>query len=269
MFYGNYTHIDEIIEKIYNRYRLPNIDRDIALETAWLGLANLGVAEFLEDFSSEVTIEDYRGLLPNNIMILKGIKDKATGKVLIPSTNIFFSEDMQESGIRGQTYIAGYTTTENVEILPIGNGQYNIETTVVEQRAFVEGMGAGQLPSSFEYQIKNNIIKCNVRNAVLLVEYKGFPLWDDGTPKIPDDSKVIDYMVNYIAKEIATGMFMVDKLSAHKYELISQNAYYSQGAARNKMLTPDMATMEAFRQMIQRLVPHPTRFLDGFRNLYK
>lgn len=269
MFYGSYTHVDEIIEKIYNRYRFEDIDRDVVLEAAWMGLLNLGVSGFLEDSSSEVKVEDYRGLMPINIVVLKGIRDKDSGIVLIPSTSIFLSKDTEKSPIQGKTYIAGYTVTGKDTVTEVQPGVYNIESTLEPNYAYIE-----KLPPDFydpnktiEYQIKGRYIFCNINNTTLEVEYKGFPIWDDNTPKIPDDSKVIDFLVNYISKEIATALFMVDKISGDKYNLIMQNTYFSQGAARNRILTPDDPTMEGYRRMLQRLIPKPGLFTDGFKNL--
>jgi hypothetical protein len=41
---------------------------------------------------------------------------------------------------------------------------------------------------------------------------------------------------------------MIDKLSGEKYNLIMQNSYFSQGAARNRIQTPDDSTAEAYRE---------------------
>jgi len=269
MFYGEYTHINEIIERIYNRYRFEEIDKDIVLEAAWMGILNLGVSEFLEDFSSDVTVESYRGLMPSNIITLKGIRDKDSGVILIPSSNIFLGKDIEESPLKDKTFIAGYTVTGKDTVTEYPPGVYNTEATLEPNYAYVENI-PGSIPNmanSVGYQIRGRYIFCDLFSATLEVEYKGFPVWDDNTPKIPNDSKVIDFLVNYISKEIATALFMIDKLSGEKYNLIMQNSYFSQGAARNRILTPDDSTAEAYRRMLQRLIPKPGLFTNGFKGL--
>ena len=60
---------------------------------------------------------------------------------------------------------------------------------------------------------------------------------------------------------------MSDKLSREKFEMISRDRMWSQGAARNSFLTPDEATMEFIRRMQTRLIPKLEQFSTGFKYL--
>jgi hypothetical protein len=202
MFYGEYTHINEIIEKIYNRYRFEEIDRDIVLEAAWMGILNLGVSEFLEDFSSDVTVESYRGLMPSNIITLKGIRDKDSGVILIPSSNIFLGKDIEESPLKDKTFIAGYTVTGKDTVTEYPPGVYNTEATLEPNYAYVENI-PGSIPNmanSVGYQIRGRYIFCDLFSATLEVEYKGFPVWMINTPRFLMTLRLLIFSKLYIQR---------------------------------------------------------------------
>ena len=269
MFYGQYTHIKEILEKIRDEFGFEDVPMDIAMEHTWIALGRLGVKNFLEDYSEEIHIENNRGILPNNMMIVEGIRDKHSHTILVPSKDIYITSDLNTSAT-GEHYLAGFTVTGTDDVEEITPGVYNNKVTLEPNYAIIESI-PGNTPSldslSIGYQIKGNYIFCDLSNGTLEIKYKGFPIWDDNTPKIPDDPKVIDFIVNYIGEKIAKKLFIMDKLSRDKYEMIKQDKLFKQGSARNKLLTPDDNDMEFIRRMMVRLIPKPNQFATGFRYL--
>ena len=65
MFYGQYTHIKEILEKIRDEFGFEDVPMDSAMEHTWIALGKLGVGNFLEDCTEEVYIKNNRGQMFN------------------------------------------------------------------------------------------------------------------------------------------------------------------------------------------------------------
>jgi hypothetical protein len=267
MFYGRYTHIKEILEKVREEFGFEDVPVDAAMEHTWMALGKLGVSNFLEDFDEEILIEDNRGLMPNNVMVLEGIRDKNSQIILTPSKDIFISS-VSSATASSETYISSYTVTSDEPDDVVG--VYNQYATLTPNYANIEyypelsNLNTG---SSIGYQIRGDYIFCELAECTLEIKYKGFPIWDDNTPKIPDDPKVIDFMINYIGEKIAKKMYLMDKLSRDKFEMIKQDRMWSQGEARNKLLAPDDNEMEFIRRMLVRLTPVPEKFNSGFKYL--
>ena len=110
MFYKNYTHIDEIIEKVKDRFKFEDVPKDSAMENAWLALNNLGVSDILEDANCEVVIENYRGIMPSNLITLEAMREKESQIPLVPSKDIFIEGNLTNP-TTSKTYISGYTVT--------------------------------------------------------------------------------------------------------------------------------------------------------------
>lgn len=269
MFYGQYTHIKEILEKVRDEFGFEDVPMDSAMEHTWIALGKLGVRNFLEDYDEEIDIENNRGLMPNNIMVLEGIRDKDTQIMLTPSKDIFISSNNDATRVDSKSFIAGYTITgtDGEEVSP---GVYNESGELEVNYALVENWKADTNLDpgySIGYQIRGNYIFCELPTATLEIKYKGFPIWDDNTPKIPNDPNVIDFMINYIGEKVAKKLYLMDKLSRDKYEMIKQDRLFGQGNARNKLLTPDDNEMEFIKRMMVRLIPKFNHFDTGFKYL--
>lgn len=267
MFYGQYTHVDEILEKVRDEFGFEDVPKDSAMEHIWIALGRLGVKNFLQDFDAEIEIESGRGLMPSNIMILQGIRDKDSKIALTPSKDIFIRPNHRDTA-KGETRVASYTITGEDPVVEPGSA-YNEPGELEVNYAFVEhipaqGLSKGQ---SVGYQIRGDYIYCELGTATLEVKYKGFPIWDDYTPKIPDTSKVVNFLVQYIAEKVAKKYWMQDKLSRDKYETINQDRLFAQGEARNGLLTPDDNEMELIQRMMVRLLPQRGHFNTGFKYL--
>lgn len=262
MFYGKYTHINEILEKVRDEFGFEDVPKDSAMEHVWIALGSLGVKDILEDCDEEITVENSRGIMPSNIMYIEGIREKESQLPLIPSKDIFISSNTGQT-TSARTYIAGYTVTGASDDI---NTEAELEPNYAYVEHYPETTNLDQ-GTSIGYQIRGDYIFCEISNCTLEIKYKGFPIWDDNTPKIPDTPHSIDFIVNYVGEKVAKRLYMSDKLSREKFEMISRDRMWSQGAARNSFLTPDEATMEFIRRMQTRLIPKPEQFSTGFKYL--
>lgn len=262
MFYGRYTHVNEIIEKVREEFGFEQVPEDAVMEHIWMAMGKIGVKDIMEQYDEEIVITDNRGLMPANIIYINGIREQISGIPLIPSKDIFINQNNTSTN-NSQTYIAGYTVTG-------ASDDINTEAELAPNYAYVENYPESSNldpGTSIGYQIRGDYIFCEITSGTLEISYKGFPIWEDNTPKIPDEAKFIEYIVYYLGEKIAKKLYFTDRLSRDKYEKIEQHLYWNQGSARNKMLTPDEVTMEFIRRMQQRLIPKPEQYSTGFKYL--
>jgi hypothetical protein len=261
MFYGRYTHINEILEKVRDEFGFEDVPIDTAMEHVWMAMGKIGVKDILEDCDEEIVITDGRGIMPANVMYIEGIREQESQLVLIPSKDIFIKPNIEFTP-ETRTYIAGYTVTG-------ASDDINTEATLEPNYAYVEVQRGNNYDygDSIGYQIRGDYIFCEISDCTLEIKYKGFPIWDDNTPKIPDDAKFIDFIVDYIGEKVAKKLYLSDRLSRDKFEMISRDRMWSQGASKNKFIIPDDTMMEMMRRMQQRLIPKPEQFGTGFKYL--
>ena len=92
-------------------------------------------------------------------------------------------------------------------------------------------------------------------------------MYDDYTPKIPNDANVIRMCVDYIAFKVATKLWFKDELSREKKDWIETQYYHSAASAITKSNTPGMARMEQIKNRVISLIPRVNEFNSGFQNL--
>ena len=264
MFYGKYTHIREIIEGVRRDFGFEEVYDDEVKEWVWDSLGFIGVLNIYEDKTTEITIEDYRGLMPTDLVYLEGIREQETGIMLIPSSSLFLSQN-NTSTSTSAAYLAGVSLTNVSTPDDVGDrGDLEVNYAFAEIYPDASSLSSN---STIGYQIKQDYIICELNSGTLEVSYKAFPMWDDYTPKIPDDPKVIRMVRLYIAERIAFRLMLQDKLSERKYDMIKQDYYFAIGSARNRLLTPDVATMEFIKRMQLRHIPKIDAFKNGFNTL--
>lgn len=263
MFNGQYVHIDYIMEKLHTNYGFENLYEDEVKEWIWDFLGHLGRPEFLQDKTLDIKVSSHRGIMPDDIYEggNVGIRDKETGIPLIPSSDIYMEQNTsKDNTLEGIVQGVSYTADEpeigdRVELEP---SEYAVEFTSV---------GEGRSSKKFTYRIDGPYIFCGLENTTLELSYRAFPVWDDNTPKIPNDSKVIRAAIVFVAWTLAQRLLFKQGISERLYERLEQEYSFVVGAARNRLIQPDMNEMEAIRRTHMRLIPKPNRFDQGFRNL--
>lgn len=263
MFHGAYTHINSVIERLYRTYGFDNIHQDEAKEWAWEYLSSLGRLEAFEDRLSEIEITDHLGELPIGIVEggIKGIRDKTTQVMLIPSSDIFIEGNKaSSSAISGVISAITYTG----DAVQLGD---TVELTTNYAGVSYNISNNSLATEEYTYRLQGDYILCGLTTATLEIAYKSFPIWDDYTPKIPDDSKVIRGLVVFLAWMLVQRDFIKGKVSKQVYDMIETEYCFVVGAARNRLIQPDLAQMESIRRMSQRLLSKPGQYEQGFKYL--
>ena len=264
---GKYIHIDQVLESIRARTGFEEVYQDECKEWVWEAIGVLGVSSILEDRTAEISIEDHRGLLPNDLYLFdseSGIREKESNRSLIPTTDIFFDQNKEATTltqgiIAAETYNVTYDELGDDLVSQIDDSTVNLD--------IIYAPGYVYEAEAYTYRIQGSYIFCGIETTTLQVTYKGFPIWDDYTPKIPDDPKYIKYVTSYLMDIIVTRMWLNDRISRDKKDELERDYLFNAASARSHMLIPDKDEMENISRMRMRLLPKPAQFDTGFRYL--
>lgn len=264
MFDGRYTHIREILERVQRDYGFSDVYADEVKEWIWDCIGYFGRDEVLVPSIEEVDITDNRGLLPGDIYRFIGCRDKETKRPLLPTADRYFTKNFMTTNALGEAIVQG----QSINITTTGIGD-NVVQQLDVPTAFIEFVPTIDLPSLEEwtYQINNGYIFSGVSGKTLEVAYLGFPMWDDGTPKIPDDAKVIRMITLHIAERITNRLWMQGKINKVVLDDIRDELSWAVGSAQNRMKMVGEDGMESIKRSLMRLVPKPDQWKNGFREL--
>ena len=86
---NNFVNIREILARVTSHPMLKNVDLEQAIRYTVDFLAIVGCPTFYIDKEIDISIEDYRGLLPCDLVSITQVKDKKTGLCMHSMTDTF------------------------------------------------------------------------------------------------------------------------------------------------------------------------------------
>lgn len=266
-FNGKYVHIDQLLESTMRDYGLDELYKDEAKEWVWEIMGIVGVTSILQDCTAEIVISDHRGLLPSDIYTFdaeSGIREIESNRSLLPTTDIFFDQNKQTT-----TLTQGIIASETYDVTydQLGDdlvSQVNDSTVTLD---IVYAPGYVYETESYVYRIQGNYIFCGIEDTTLQITYKGFPIFPDNTPMIPDDEKYIRMVKSHLAYMAIRRAFYQGKVSREVKEDIERDYLFDIPSARSRMILPSKDEMENIKRMRMRLLPKPSQFDTGFRYL--
>jgi len=266
-FNGKYVHIDQIMEATMRDYGLEELYKDECKEWVWEIMGIIGITSILVDANAEIKITDHRGLMPTDLYSFdaeSGIREIESNRSLLPTTDIFFEQNKQATTLT-QGVIA--SETFNVTYDQLGDEILHQENDHTVNLDIVYAAGYVYESESYVYRIQGNYIFCGIEETTLQISYKAFPIWNDGTPMIPDNEKYIRMVKSHLAYMNANRLYLVDKLDERKLNRIETDYLFNVASARSASIMPDKDQMENIKRMRMRLLPKPSQFDTGFRYL--
>lgn len=258
-----YITLDAILERVKLKFGF-DVDRYESAERIWDVINNLGIVYSFEIVPlKNVYFNDWRIQIPVNFLDFGfegGMRDSHSGKMLTRSSDVFqiINQQPQQfdnltTNFQGPTVNMQYATTP---------------FTVLESTGMlVSNINLNFSDSQLTYDIRNGYFYMGYKSGYVDMIYKAFPVDENGMPKVPDDSKYIRAVVDYIGYMIAFKLKLINQISKDDLDRIERDYFHSAGAAKTKALTPDLAMMEQIRRFSQRLIPLYSQFSSGFRHM--
>lgn len=120
-------------------------------------------------------------------------------------------------------------------------------------------------PTMLGYFVNNGYIFTNFEEGSIEIDYKAFVTDDDGCPKIPDDERYITAVVSYCEYQLARKMWLQDKLSDKKFQMLEQDWLFYVNSAKTKSHMPNVDGAESLKNQMTRLIKFSHHHASGFR----
>ena len=193
-----YTRLEEVIYKVKDTYGLT-ADYSSAKEHVWDIMSNVFCEDMLEDRIREVDISSYQGVLPEDFYNGTGmmVREKKTGYPLTESTDSFL-------------YYGGNSNTSGGSdgVLIVYGESVNLPAGFEDSTAYASITPKNRDYDKYTYKLNGDLIRCGIENCTLEMTYKAFPMYEDFTPKIPNDPKVIRMCVDYLASVVVGKLYI-------------------------------------------------------------
>jgi hypothetical protein len=137
--------------------------------------------------------------------------------------------------------------------------------------SFHSSIGKGNkdkfVESNLTYSLNNFYVFTNFESGIIEMACKVLPVDEKGFPMIPDDIKYKLAVENYILERIAFKLFLRDKMSRDKYEMISNERNWYMAAAQSRGKMPSIDKMETIKNAFTRMLISPMSHSTFFTNV--
>jgi len=265
MFNNSYTTTTRLIEDIMREYPFTAMHLDEVNEWVYKALDILGRQEVLVESVAEVKISDFKGYLPVDMYRFIGCRNRENKIPLLPSSDRYFEKNIEDSGNSIINAIV-QSISVNIESTRLGE---NVINEIKESTAMLELQSNTDFSNKgiYYYRLNEGYIFTGINNITLEIAYYAFPTWEDNTPKVPDDEKVIRYLITYVAEKIMQRLYYIDPTPAKSAILndIRDQHVFNTGSAQNRLKMPDIDTMEAIKNQQMRIRKKPNEWSNGFK----
>lgn len=220
---------DYIIDRFKNDYDFESSSYNIPTLIEWIGnaLLTLPLNKVLETRVTDnvmepcINIDNYKGLLPCNLINVIHVRDYDTGIVFEATSNLFLRQDKSEN--------------------------FN----------------------NSEYTVSGDYIYTNVEDCNLEIIYTRIKLDEDNKPLIPDIEDVVNYVVRFLAKNIARKLSIRNLLSERWYIRLENQSHMAHMRARGAISAICIDEAENIGNEWNRLTRSRFHRKNSFRNLGK
>lgn len=225
---NQYIELQEILSRVLRHPLMKDVNMEQAVQYTVDFIGIFGLPDMFEDKEAIVTIKNFRGVLPCDLISINQVKDTCSGICLRSMTDTFFPDGV----IRGKKVI--------------GHVGYKDELT---------------------FKVQNHIIFTSFEDGEVKINYKSIPVDENGFPLILDNSVYLKTLELYIKKEVFGIKFDEGKISDKVLQHTEQQYAWSAGQLNSEFSIPSESEMESICRSWTTLIQRTTDFDNGWKNL--
>ena len=227
-----YISVKEILSRLLRHPMLQSLNLEAVVQYTIDFIGMFGLPDMYEDKEVIVDIENFRGVLPCDLIAVNQVMDLCTHACLRSMTDTFYPTRHQ----RGKKVIGHF---------------YGDELT---------------------YKTQNRVIFTSFETGKVKVNYKAIPVDDDGFPLIIDNSAYLLALESYIKVQAFTvlydtGKFGYGRNSAQILQNAQQEYAWRAGKLQSEFSIPSEAEMGSIIGMWTELIQNVTHRDNGYKNL--
>ena len=215
MMNGKTCSIGNILWKVLKQPIVQDLKYEDAAEYAIEYLRLIGAPLAFEDKVIRIKLNNYKGLLPSNLITLKGIE----------------YADCECNGGVAMRYASNIYHTD------IENDR-NCKNTTQE----------------YTYITQNNVITTSMKDGWINISFNAIATDDFGYPLIPDNESFKVGLEYYIIHRTLEGLWSMGKITDKVFQYYEQKRHYYSAQATNSMTIKNMDQMETMMNAINRMI---------------
>ena len=247
----NYKYVS-VARVIENVLRDADYQDDISMYDVveWISRAMslIGVQAGYEEKIETIDIENYRAVLPDDVIKLIAVRDAKTGVGCYKSTDEFilsYPEEEQASATNDPPPPQEVDYTDWPAYVPLVEGEVTI----------------------CQYRLVDGYLFTNKETGTIEIKYLTYKTCEDGYPMVPDVERYLLALESYVTFKIDHRLWRRGKLSKMVRDISEQDWLWYVNSAQTKMVTPDYDTAEAMKNQLLKIVPDITAHQYSFRYL--
>ena len=223
-----YLNIKEVLSRILRHPLLQECNLEAAVQYTLDFIGIFGLPAMYEDKEAIIKIENYRGVLPCDLIYIKQVMETCSGVCL-------------------------RSMTDNFEPMEHYEGRHTAGSVVYKQE--------------MTFKTQNHIIFTSFKDGEIKVSYKAIPVDDDGYPLIINNASYLKALELYIKQEVFTILFDTGKLHASILQNTQQQYGWAAARLKSEFTIPSESEMESISRSWTTLIQRVRDFDNGFRNL--
>lgn len=256
---NNYTSIKVVADRLLRHPMMAGISFEAIIDYTVDFMRIVQCCNFFEEKCNIVTINNYKGLLPNDFYEVNQIRLKSTTrKYPIYEEIVRTDEDGNIITIDGMIPPTGqyeHTGYSSIEI-PISK--------VFKYATDSFHMSENKDCVDLTYKIQGGYIFTSIKEGEIEISYRAIIIDDEGYPMIPDNSKFLRALEAYIKKQWFTILFDMGKLQAPILNNTQQEYAWAVGACESEFQKMSLDKAESFYNSWRTMIPRTREHSIGF-----
>ena len=215
MMTGRTVSVGNILWKVLKQPIVQDLKYEDAAEYAIEYLRLIGAPLAFEDKVIRIKLNNYKGLLPSNLITLKGIE----------------YADCECNGGVAMRYASNIYHTD------IENDR-NCKNTTQE----------------YTYITQNNVITTSMKDGWINISFNAIATDDFGYPLIPDNESFKVGLEYYIIHRTLEGLWSMGKITDKVFQYYEQKRHYYSAQATNSMTIKNMDQMETMMNAVKKMI---------------
>lgn len=223
----NYINIREALSRILRHPLLQDITLEQAVQYTIDFIGIFGLPKLYQDKEEVIIIEEFRGLLPCDLISIIQVKDYKSNICLRSMTDNFMPNNKPNDEPNNKS------NNKNGELA---------------------------------FKTQGNIIYTSFKTGEVVVSYKAIPTDEDGFPLLIDNPVFLKALETYIKREAFTILFDMGKITPAVLQNTQQQYAWLAGQLQSEFTIPSMSEMESIKRSWCTLLQRTSSFNDGFKH---
>ena len=238
-----YTTINRVLDDLSDHPLLRDITLEQVIRHAIRFISIHGFPKFYQDKIEDVEIDNFRGLLPCDLISIVQVKDLATGICMRAMTDNFPTGMLPD--------LPKPCLDEHDNVPPPKDMYLPPMRKYFEEPAF---------------KTQGRVLYVTFPKGKVGVAYKALPVDENGYPMLPDNENFLAALEAYIKKQVFTVKFDTGKIAAPVLQNAAQEYAWLAGQLASEFQAPSVSEFEAISRMMTSLIPNVRRFDRGFKH---